>query len=372
MTQHLYEDIFDARQGTTLFVDSFSLGAWIAGMEFFNSVRWSAEHGTHITVVTPGIDKVEAINQIKKLAPLFSRVVLAGYPPFVKDILDHGIMNGVDWKSIDLRLLFAGEAVSEVWTGKVLNLIGRDNSELDRAINIYGMAESGVVAHTTPVSTLLRRNLGELAKTISGLPDAGQVMGMYQYYPLARYFEVAGDDAIVLTANAGLPLIRCGTRDNGGILWQEILAHDSVKELADARDVDLTQWQLPFVYLSGRKDLSISLYALNVYIENIKYALETSGYAPQLSGFFTMGVTQTDNLDQRFEIAIELAKGGIPSTALAEALAQEVIAKVSLVNSEYAKLYSTIGDRAKPHITLVPYGDIQTTPGKKHKWIKRT
>lgn len=371
IAQKLYEDIFDAKGGTTLFVDSFSLGAWIAGMEFFNSVRWSAEHGTHITVVTPGIDKVEAINQIKKLAPLFSRVILAGYPPFVKDILDHGIMNGVDWKNIDLKLLFAGEAVSEAWKDKVLNLIGRSTDEFNRVVNIYGMAESGVVAHTTPLSTLLRRNLKELAPTIPGLPDADRVMGMYQYYPLERYFEVAGDDAIVLTANAGMPLIRCGTRDNGGILWQEVIAHDSVKELASRNGVDIAQWQLPLIYLSGRKDLSISLYALNIYIENVKYALETSKYAPQLSGFFTMSVTQTDTLDQRFEIVIELSKEAVSSTALAEALAREIVTKVSLVNSEYSKLHSTIGDRAKPHITLVPHGGVQTTPGKKHKWIKR-
>ena len=298
-------------------------------------------------------------------------MILAGYPPFVKDILDHGIMSGVDWKNIDLKLLFAGEAVSEIWKEKLLRIIGKDGGTFDQAINVYGMAESGIVAHATPVSTLLRRNLEELKKTIPNLPDADQVMGMYQYYALARYFEVTSGDSIVLTANAGLPLIRCGTRDNGGILEQEILADDSLKMVAEQNGIDLKQWQLPFVYLCGRKDLSISLYALNVYIENVKYALETSHYTSQLSGFFTMHVASTEALDQRFEITIELAKDIVPSTALAEALAQEIVAKVSLVNSEYAKLHSTIGDRAKPHVTLVPQGGIQTIPGRKHKWIKR-
>ncbi|MDP1707237.1 MAG: hypothetical protein Q8L30_01670 [bacterium] len=374
MTQHIYEDIFDAKSGTTLFVNSFSLGTWIAGIEFFNSVRWAAEHGTPITVVTPGIDKEEAVNQIKKLSPLFSKVVISGYPPFVKDILDHGIMNGVDWKKMDLKLLFAGEAVSELWKEKVLALAGRSSNDHARTTNIYGMAEAGVVAHETPVSTLLRRNLKNIAKKVTGLPDSDTVTGLYQYYPLARYFEVVSDDNLVLTANAGLPMIRYNTRDNGGIIEQDAFAGKEGRELsilAKRQGINLEKWQLPFVYLHGRKDLSVSLYALMIYNENIKYALEHSQYTRQLSGLFTMSVTHLENLDQRFEIIVELSKGVAPSTTLAEALANEIVTKICSINSEYAKLHSVIGDKAKPHITLVPQGGIQTIPGKKHKWVKR-
>lgn len=372
MAQRLYEDIFDARHGTTLFVDSFSLGTWIAGLEFFNSVRWAAEHGTHITVVTPGIDKEEVIRQVKKLAPLFSRVILAGYPPFIKDILDHGIANGINWKNMDLKLLFGGEAVSEIWRDNVFALIGKTDGRLTRSINIYGMAESGVVAHETPTSILLRRNLKELAKTVPELPDVDRMTGLYQYHPLLRYFEAVSGDSIILTANAGLPLIRYNTRDNGGILGKEILASSALESLAKKENIDLKQWQLPFLYLYGRKDLSISFYALIIYNENVKYALENSKYASQLSGLFTMSVTHTKNLDQQFTIVIELSKRTMPSTTLAQALAQEITEKISSVNSEYAKLRSVIGDRAKPLVTVIPQGDIQTTPGRKHKWVKRT
>ena len=371
MAQRLYEDIFDARHGTTLFVDSFSLGTWIAGLEFFNSVRWAAEHGTHITVVTPGIDKEEAVHQIKTLAPLFSRVILAGYPPFVKDILDHGIINGIDWKTIDLRLLFAGEAVSEVWRDSVFALAGKTGGVFTRSVNIYGMAESGVVAHETPASLLLRRNLKELSKTIPGLPGADQVTGLYQYHPLARYFETVSDNSLVLTANAGLPLIRYSTRDNGGLLGKEVFADSALASAAKQNGVDLAKWQLPFVYLYGRKDLSVSFYALIIYNENVKHALEHSRHASKLSGLFTMSVTHAGNLDQQFAIVIELSKKAVPSASLAKALAQEIAEKISLVNSEYAKLHSVIGNRAQPLVTLVPQGGIASTPGRKHKWVKR-
>lgn len=374
MQQNIYRHIFGAYQGTTLFVNSFSLGTWIAGIEFFNAARWAAEHGTQVTIVTPGIDCVETINQIKRLSPLFSRIILAGYPPFIKDILEHGIERGVDWKCMDIRLLFAGEAVSEKWRAWVLGLIGKNEWSPTQTTNIYGMAETGVVAHETPISQLLCRNLKNLAQTRPYFPDTSRVTGIYQYYPLARYFEIVSSDSIVLTANAGLPLIRYNTRDNGGILLQNDLVDvvdESFALLAKRNGISLAQWQLPFVYLYGRKDLSVSLYALIIYNENIKYALEHSRYYTRLSGLFTMTVVHTRNMNQQLRILIEMSKGTRPTTSFRNALTEEIINNVSSVNSEYAKLYSAVGTRARPHITLVPYGNIQTIRGKKHKWVKR-
>ena len=372
MTQPIYEKIFGAHEGTTLFVNSFSLGTWIAGMEFFNSVRFAAEHGTPITVVTPSIDKVETINMIKKLAPLYSRVVLAGYPPFIKDILDHGTENGINWKDMDVRLFFAGEAVSETWRDSIFALAGIHGDPLSHSVNIYGMAESGIVAHETPASILLRRHLKECAADLPHFSDLTRATGLYQYDPMTRYFEVVSGDSILLTANAGLPLIRYNTRDNGGILSAEILHSTALILLAKEKNVALHEWQLPFIYLFGRKDLSISFYALIIYNENLKYALEHSKHGSRLSGLFTMSVSHTEKMDQQFDVIIELAKGKKPSVALAHELSREVAKNIAHVNSEYAKLQSVVGDRALPRITLVAQGMIDTIPGRKHRWVKRS
>ncbi len=372
ITQPIYEKIFGAHEGTTLFVNSFSLGTWIAGMEFFNSVRFAAEHGTAITVVTPSIDKVETINMVKKLAPLYSRVVLAGYPPFIKDILDHGSENGINWKDMDVRLFFAGEAVSEAWRDSVFALAGIHSDPLSRSVNIYGMAESGIVAHETPASILLRRHLKACAGDAPYFSDLTRATGLYQYNPMARYFEVVSGDSIVLTANAGLPLIRYNTRDNGGILPAEILGNTSLISLAKDKSVALDEWQLPFIYLFGRKDLAISFYALIIYNENLKYALEHSKYATRLSGLFTMSVSYTGKMDQQFDVTIELAKSKKPSEALVDELSREIAENIAHVNSEYAKLHSVLGDRALPRISLVVHGLIDTVPGRKHRWVKRS
>lgn len=372
IAERIWRGLFEATAGSTLFVNSFSLGTWIAGMEFFNSARWTAERGTKLTIVSPGIDKHEAVRQIQKLAPFFSRTVLAGYPPFVKDILDHGTASGVDWKRMDLKLFVAGESISESWRDSTLALMGHPKSDPARIINLYGMAEAGMTAHDTPVSILLRRELETLGGTY--LPEPARVTGLYQYYPSARYFEVVDGDSLLLSANAGLPLIRYSTRDSGGIIEYAALMKEhgpALMRAAARAKVDLTAWRMPFVYLHGRKDLSLSLYAVNIYIENVKYALEHSASARRLSGLFTMSVGHEPNLDPRFDITIELEDRGAPRARLTEQLAEEIVSAIASVNSEYAKLYSVVGEKARPHVTLVPRGALDTLPGRKHRWVKR-
>lgn len=370
MFQRMFSDILNGETGNTLFVNSFALGTWIAGFEFYNAAKWVSDQGLKITTVTPGIDRNEAVHQIRKLSALYSRIVLAGYPPFIKDILDHGTESGIDWSSLDLRLMVAGEAVSIDWKNRILERIGKAG-QYQCFVNIYGMAEAGVVAHDTPLAQLVREHTDLLpagtVETHDGLP----VTGVYQYYPNLRYFEAESGQALALTAESGLPLIRYDTRDTGGIIERSVVSDSVFKEVAASHNIDTSKWNLPFVYLNGRKDLSISLYALMIYVENIKYALESSPYSALLSGLFTMSVDHTDELDQHFMIHTELNGSEIPD-GLTETLTKHILDKLCSVNSEYAKLLASVGDRARPHVILVPKGHISTVPGRKHKWVKRT
>lgn len=354
--QHIYEDIFETKKGSTLVINSFALGTWIAGFEFYNAAKFNADQGSNIVISTPGIDRGEAIRQFKKLAPLFDRVVFEGYPPFIKDIFDEGAADGIEWSDYDIRILVGGEAVSAVWREKVLRMIGKEGSD-NSFVNVYGMAEIGIVGHDTPLSTKVRDHITDVKEV--KITGDNEVVGVYQYYPELRYFESFPDSSLVLTANAGLPLIRYDTRDTGGLLTRTVA------------DVYGKDWQLPFVYLFGRKDLSISLYALMIYVENVKRALENSSLNNRLSGLFRMGVSHNEKLDQQFDITVELARLVDSNDILVKILTDEIVATLSKVNSEYAKLLASIGDRARPVVELVPFGKIETIPGRKHKWIKR-
>lgn len=369
--QNLYENIFDTKKGNTLFVNSFGLGTWIAGFEYYNATGWAADRGNNIVIVTPSIDKHEAINQIKKLAPFFERIILSGYPPFIKDIVAEGADAGIQWENIDVRLFLGGEPISELWRKKVMEML--KNKHLATIINLYGMAESGTVAHETPFSIFLAQHWSRVADICDSVPHADDISGMYQYYPNARYFEELSDNSLLLTSNAGLPLIRYNTRDTGAIIDSAKLRPVRKKLTREARTfgVHMHAWQLPVICLYGRKDLSILFYALNIYVENVKHALEVSSDAHAFSGLFTMSVEYTKEYDQEFKISIELGRDAVVRGTSRRRIAREITDALRKVNSEYARLYASIGSRAMPTVTLIPYGKMQTVPGRKHKWVKK-
>ena len=81
---------FGADRRSTLAVVCFPLGTWVGGLFTTACVRHLAAKGFPITTVAPGNNKAEILRVIPELAPHFEQVVLLGYPPFVKDVIDSG------------------------------------------------------------------------------------------------------------------------------------------------------------------------------------------------------------------------------------------------------------------------------------------
>lgn len=93
---------------------------------------------------------------IETLGPHFEQVVLAGYPPFIKEVIDHGIAQGIDWKRYQIKMVFAGEVFSEEWRTLVCERVGSSDPVHDTA-SLYGTADAGVLGNETPISITLRR-----------------------------------------------------------------------------------------------------------------------------------------------------------------------------------------------------------------------
>ena len=302
---------------------------------------------------------------------MYDRVVITGYPPFIKDILELGLERGIQWPMHDVHLISAGEPFSESWRSYVLSLLGEHKHIYD-ITNVYGMSEVGVVGHETPKSILLRREFSH-----TPLLSLENITSLYQYYPSVRFLEVKDDHGLLLTANADFPLVRYETRDMGGVArFEDIVTegeYGHYKEVATENNVDLEQWTLPFVFLLGRRDFSVTLYGLNIYTENIKMALDDTDLAPSLSGLFIMEVVDKDErLNQQLHITIEMDRDVAPTDALCTAIKTAIIAGLQRYNSEYTKLRSSLGSKVDPEISLVRYGQIDTVRGKKHKWVRKT
>ncbi|HET9932116.1 MAG TPA: phenylacetate--CoA ligase family protein, partial [Polyangiaceae bacterium] len=153
-------DGFEASSKRTLGVVCFSLGSWVGGMYTTFACRSLALKGYPLTLVTPGNNRAEILRVVRALAPSFEQVVLFGYPPFLKDVIDAGRADGLDWSRVPTRLVMAGEVFSEEWRALVCERLGGVDPALHTA-SLYGTADGGVLANESPVSVRIRRLLAE-------------------------------------------------------------------------------------------------------------------------------------------------------------------------------------------------------------------
>jgi phenylacetate-CoA ligase len=373
MHTDIYDNIFQMDQKSTLLVICFSMGTWIAGSFTTASSFGYADKGRPINIVTPGLEKGEAINAIKNLASNYDQVVLVGYPPFIKDIIEEGKRAGIKWKDIKTRLLMAGEAFSEEWRDYMLKLIHSDSPFYD-AVNIYGSADAGMLGYETPLSILARRVYNKNDKLRRKVFGVDVLPSIVQYDPTKRFFEKVGNE-LVFTSQAGIPLVRYNIKDTGGVLnFSEMVdpIAGKLSQMAERHAVDIQQWQKPFVFLNGRKDFSVTIYAVNIYPENIKAALIDPSVHKFVTGRFTMATQNYTDMDQYFEINVELAKDFHATAHHRAAVEHIILEKLLKLNTEFHKLHAAIGAKAIPHVHLVKFGNSDYfAKGVKHKWVKK-
>ena len=94
---------FDIHKKSTLYVDAFPMGAWIGGLFTYEAIKIIAERGKyHLSIITPGIDIKEIINSVRKFGNVFDQIIIGCYGPFLKDALDEGVAQGINWKKYNL------------------------------------------------------------------------------------------------------------------------------------------------------------------------------------------------------------------------------------------------------------------------------
>jgi|GEM_PF-72289 phenylacetate-CoA ligase len=380
--QEMYlNDIFEVKSYKTLYIDAFAMGLYIAGPVILNTALRVAQKGYPLTIITPGLEISDTLQAIQDIAGNYEQIVLAGYPPFLKDIIDEGINHNIDWSKYRMKFLLAGEGFNESWREYVAERVGEKNM-VNSFINIYGTADASIVGHETPTSVAIRRlaaSDNSIFKKLFPAEKCGRLPTLVQYCPTLKYFEEI-DSELLFTASAGIPLIRYNIHDFGGVkTFSEIVEAvgmdvNQFDQHLKQYDKKLTPWQLPFVYLYGKSDFTVTLYGLNIYPENIKMALEDCEVRDKITGRFAMSTEyhpKTNN--QYLLINVEIKRDTPPNVELERGIINVIIKTLRQVNAEYNKLYSSIGvGRSEPVVKLCKYGDPKHFKrGIKHTWTKR-
>jgi phenylacetate-CoA ligase len=288
-------------------------------------------------------------------------------------VIDTGRAAGIDWALYKTKIVCAGEVFSEEWRALVGERTG--SSDPDRAsASLYGTADAGVLGNETPLSIRIRRFLAERPEAARSLFGESRLPTLVQYDPLVRFFE-STPDGLLFSGDNGIPLIRYNILDTGGLIsYDDMLeflsrwGYDPLPALqaAGARGVR----PLPFVYVFGRSNFTVSYFGANIYPENISVGLEQPRIKDWVTGKFVLQVVEDEDRNAHLSVTVEMAPGMEASDERREAIGDSILAQLLRLNSEFANYVPA--DYRQPRVTLKPVGDPEYFPvGVKHRYTRK-
>jgi len=371
--EQVFSDSFQAHERSTLAVVCFALGNWVGGL-YTTSCCWHlARKGYPLMVATPGNNKAEIFRVIRELSPHFEQTVLLGYPPFIKDVIDAGKAEGINWADYKPKLVFAGEVFSEEWRELIGQRIGLASPCFDSA-SLYGTADGGVLGNETPFSIAIRRWLAKHPDAARSLFGESRLPTLVQYDPASRFFEVH-EGTLVVSGENSVPLVRYHIADKGGVIgfeemWNFLKQH-GIQSLDELRlPNSFHPRNLPFVYVFGRADFTVSYYGANIYPENVTVGLEQPEIMTWTTGKFVLETQETKNGDKVLHITVELLPGIESNTEMAPIISASIREQLLRLNSEFANY--TPEERQLPQISLRSFADPEYFPaGVKHRYTRK-
>ena len=309
-------------------LNAFSMGAWATGM----TTAIALESNGLVKATGPQIDKI--LGTMRQLGPGY-RYLIVGYPPFIKLLLDEGEAAGHPWTDYEMHALLGGEGNSEALRDYLLR-------RFRSVFSGYGATDVEIgLAAETPVCIGLRRLAAErpeIARALFG--ESGRSPMVFQYNPLLHHVETngAGELLFTVTRHATLsPKVRYNVHDEGGVIRDDELR----RRLAafDLRLEDLVPGErrmvrMPYLFVFGRKDSTVSVMGANIYPGDIEAGIYADPALAEQVLSFRLAIREDRPGETRPLIAIQLARGD-PSPGLADALASAIERQLATANADY-------------------------------------
>ena len=321
-------------------LNAFSMGAWAAG---FNMSLGMLRHGI-VKSIGPDLDKI--LSTLEVLGPGY-RYLISGYPPFLKHLLDEGERRGFPWADYELHGLVGGEGMTEELRDLLLQRFAS-------VFSGYGATDIEIgMAGESPVSVALRRLARarpdirrELFGTDPRLPM------VFQYNPLIHFMEVNTRGEVICTVSRLdqlAPRIRYNVHDAGGIVdyarVREVLARHGfdLDHLHRSPEVNgprgplpwATPVPLPFLWIHGRRDATVSVMGSNIYPEDVETVVYGDPLvAPRLHSF-QLSVVDDASGTPRPAVALEMTDLDGVDDAWRAATASRIRDGLAEINQDY-------------------------------------
>lgn len=330
-------------------LNTFSMGAWATG---FNMALAAQALGV-VKSTGPDVDKV-----LRTLTFFGNKYpyILNGYPPFLKYLFDEGTRRGFEWKNYRIHALVGGEGMTE----------GLRDYLLKYAKNVYsGYGASDLeigIGGENPLTVMIRKLClkdSRLRKTLFG--EDSRLPMLFQYNPLDHFVEII-DNQIVVTVSKPWtlsPKIRYNIKDEGGMI-----TFDQMKDKLKSHHIDIValekechypRWYLPFLYVYGRKDATISIMGANIYPEDIEHIVCSDPFLAVNINSFCLSIEDDAQGNPHACLEFELLDMA-HKMAVEEQLKKIVAAELAKLSADYKKAKDEYPEAVEPVIRTFGLG----------------
>lgn len=356
-------------------LSAWASGPWATGVKFCELMQ------NYALVKNTDADVDNIIRTIKKFGKSYNYLI-AGYPPFLKQLIDEGSKE-INWKKYSIDILTGGEGFIPEWRDYISSKL----SNKPKIISAYGASDIDIgVAVETPftifIRDLVKRNLDlryELCNHRDNIPMVFQFSPFQHYIKNLKCKRADGTEinefhVTTLNPKTACPKIKYNLHDEGNVLSYKEMLEKLKKHTPDYKNEFKGNikkvLRFPFLLVIGRSDGTISLDGANVYPQNIATGIHSNKHLLKLTSNFKISAITDKKKDIEFYIYIELNKGSKPSKKLKNLYSQVLFKKLLEINADYRRSYRD--DKSiKPIIKIYKYssGPFEVKSMIKNKYI---
>jgi phenylacetate-CoA ligase len=274
----------------------------------------------------------------------------------MKHLIDEAEREGFPFADYRLNAMVGGEGMSEGLRDYLLR-------HFKQVYSGYGATDLEIgIAGETPLSVLIRR----LARDDPAVRERlfgrdSRLPMLFQYNPLMHYLEVNENREVIFTITRSSvlsPRIRYNVHDEGGVARYDEMGQalasvgHPIEELA--RRAGPRRLRMPFLWIYGRRDYTISVMGANIYPEDLEHCLYAEPELARITRSFCLYRAESPEGEMRPGFLFEIEEP--PSEELQKRFAEAMLHHLLELNRDFQEAWREYPETMIPEVQLFPLG----------------